>query len=459
MKKEKTIRTYQRRTKTGKVVTVKQHTAKYDAAEALKEAAKKKGAGDELEKLKKKMPVGETSEEEEYEKLVNTYLSDTDDSTRERLKKSMLKEFKKAKSKEERKELFDDVKESLKVGREVKRVKAANKKFAASLKAERDYGFTADDYKAWYHWDQDADPKNKSALKVEKALKKQMGTKGYKKYFDEMSDSYSARGHNKAFKGLSDTLSAGEKKSVTPTKETKTSKGGFDNERSFSQNFPRELRQYVDSKNFSLKKKPTKAIERAFNDAGFEIRRNDVEGIWEPTRNGMRYKEIDWSAKNKAERAEKSDVVKWARDNGYSLRRDGTFQLKADAKKSRYEIYTLKDLEAKMGKKSVTPSKENMPKKSKSTAGVTGTSWQKLMDSHKSSDLDVVDKLVKKLSTKKAVRKLPKNMAYHYQYSVGGEGASETIARKVLSAMPKKYYQEFLDDFNKTGGSNIHRKR
>ena len=216
MKKEKIIRTYQRRTKTGKVVTVKQHTAKYDAAEALKEAAKKKGAGDELEKLKKKMPVG-ASEEEEYEKLVDAYLSDTDDSTRERLKKSMLKEFKKAKSKEERKELFDDVKDSIKVGREVKRVKAANKKFATSLKAERDYGFTADEYKAWYHWDQDADPKNAAAKKVEKALKAKMGAKGYKKYFDEMTDSYSSRGHNKAFKAL-------DAEAMVPKKDAKTPK-------------------------------------------------------------------------------------------------------------------------------------------------------------------------------------------------------------------------------------------
>lgn len=157
MKKEKTIRTYQRRTKTGKVVTVKQHTAKYDAAEAMKEAAKKKGAGDELENLKKGKP------------------------------------------------------EKVKVEKPVEDAP--------------DYGFTADEYKAWYHWDQDADPKNKSALKVEKALKKQMGTKAYNKYFDEMSDSYSSRGHNKAFKGLGEKLSAGDdKKSVTSAKETKVPK-------------------------------------------------------------------------------------------------------------------------------------------------------------------------------------------------------------------------------------------
>lgn len=57
MKKEKKVRTYQRRTKSGKMVTVKAHTAKYDAAEHAKELAKKKGAGEELEERKKKRPA------------------------------------------------------------------------------------------------------------------------------------------------------------------------------------------------------------------------------------------------------------------------------------------------------------------------------------------------------------------------------------------------------------------
>lgn len=49
MKKEKTIRTYQRKTKSGKITTVKSHTAKYDAAaEVAKKAARKKGAGGEI---------------------------------------------------------------------------------------------------------------------------------------------------------------------------------------------------------------------------------------------------------------------------------------------------------------------------------------------------------------------------------------------------------------------------
>ena len=50
MKKEKIIKTHTRRTKSGKTVTVRQHRAKYDAAEEAKQLAKKIGAGKELEK-------------------------------------------------------------------------------------------------------------------------------------------------------------------------------------------------------------------------------------------------------------------------------------------------------------------------------------------------------------------------------------------------------------------------
>ena len=54
MKKEKKVRTYQRRTKSGKTITVRAHTASYEAAEKAKEAAKKKGAGLELSSKVKK---------------------------------------------------------------------------------------------------------------------------------------------------------------------------------------------------------------------------------------------------------------------------------------------------------------------------------------------------------------------------------------------------------------------
>ena len=46
MKKEKKVRTYQRRTKSGKTITVRAHTASDEAADKAKEAATKKGAGD-----------------------------------------------------------------------------------------------------------------------------------------------------------------------------------------------------------------------------------------------------------------------------------------------------------------------------------------------------------------------------------------------------------------------------
>lgn len=85
MKKEKQVKSYQRRTKSGKVVTVKAHTAKYDAAEKAKEAAKKKGAGKELEDKfgKKKMPDPNLS--------MNEYLDELKKLTS---KESKLKELK-----------------------------------------------------------------------------------------------------------------------------------------------------------------------------------------------------------------------------------------------------------------------------------------------------------------------------------------------------------------------------
>ena len=140
MKKEKQVKTYQRKTKSGKTTTVKAHTAKYDAADMAKEALKKAGAGKEFEKKK------------------------------------------------------------------------ANKIDVSSE-------ISPEDFKAWYHWDTDDDPKNEGALKAEKQLKKKLGTKGYKEFFDKATDSYSARGHNKAFKEV-----CSEKGSKVDAKTPKTEK-------------------------------------------------------------------------------------------------------------------------------------------------------------------------------------------------------------------------------------------
>lgn len=67
------------------------------------------------------------------------------------------------------------------------------------------HGVSAEEFKAWYHWDAAGDPKNKAALAAEKKLKAHMGAKAYNKYFQEASDSYSARGHNKSYKALSES--------------------------------------------------------------------------------------------------------------------------------------------------------------------------------------------------------------------------------------------------------------
>lgn len=143
MKKEKTVRTYQRRTKSGKMVTVREHKASYNAAEeARKAAAKKAGAGSELSKKKAAME-------------------------------------------------------------------------------ESPLGFSADDYKEWYHWDMEDDANNEAALRVEKALTKKMGKKAYNKYLEDMSNSYSARGHKKAHQALLDEHTAQQKKQDDP-KTTKS---------------------------------------------------------------------------------------------------------------------------------------------------------------------------------------------------------------------------------------------
>lgn len=140
MKKEKTVRTYQRRTKSGKMVTVREHKASYDAAEeARKAATKKAGAGSELSKKK-------------------------------------------------------------------------------AIKEENPLGFSEADYKEWYHWDMENDANNEAALRVEKALTKSMGKKAYNKYLEDMSNSYTARGHKKAHQSLLDEYTSSQKKQDAKSK-------------------------------------------------------------------------------------------------------------------------------------------------------------------------------------------------------------------------------------------------
>lgn len=179
MKKEKTIRTYQRKTKSGKITTVKSHTAKYDAAaEVAKKAARKKGAGGELQAKITKMPDPKLE--------LQQYLDE--------LKKS-------------RSGASSDT---------VKTTKPAPKK-KQTKPAPKSSGLSSTEFKAWYH-----DPKSKEGRAAAKKLKEQVGAEKYKELNKKANDSYSSRGHISLFKSIgSDSTSK-----AAPKKPLKKPVGG-----------------------------------------------------------------------------------------------------------------------------------------------------------------------------------------------------------------------------------------
>lgn len=191
MKKEKKIRTYQRRTKSGKLVTVKAHTAKYDAAEHARELAKRKGAGDELEERKKKSSA-----------QLELPFAKEDESTTEEVKETTAETTKrKAKAKEPK----------------TSEPKPKAKSKTKEAKPTSEPAFTAAEFKEWYRGTGSAADK-----RVAKALRAQLGRSGYKKLEDEAIDSYSARGHLSMFKRVSSE--GGVKEKVVEAKVPKSSK-------------------------------------------------------------------------------------------------------------------------------------------------------------------------------------------------------------------------------------------
>ena len=197
MKKEKTIRTYQRRTKSGKVVTVRQHTASYDAAEKLREMAKKKGAGKELEDRKSKGMPDPSLPLEQY-----------------------LDELSKRKKGSEAEDSADVSKEAKKGAEKktTKKVRPVGSGTNGSTPTKTSSpAFTAAEFKEWYHGTGSAADK-----KVEKALRAQLGRAGYRKLEDEAIDNYSSRGHLSMFKRVSGGSGVNEsKKGAAISKTTK----------------------------------------------------------------------------------------------------------------------------------------------------------------------------------------------------------------------------------------------
>lgn len=187
MQKEKKVRSYQRRTKSGKMVTVKAHTAKYDAADKDKEMTKKEGAGKELEERKKKAVQLELPFDKESEKKV-------------------LEEVKEAEEKPKKKKVRP-------VGSGTNG--PVPKKKTTTKKETTEPAFTAAEFKEWYQGTGSAADK-----KVAKALRAQLGRTGYRKLEDEAIDNYSSRGHLSMFKRVSGGSSA-----TTSTAVKKRTKG------------------------------------------------------------------------------------------------------------------------------------------------------------------------------------------------------------------------------------------
>lgn len=189
MKKEKQVKSYQRRTKSGKVVTVKAHTAKYDAAEKAKEAAKKKGAGKELEDKfgKKKMPDPNLSMNEYLDELKKGKKSGSNEAANEdeKTQRSSLSSLEKKLTSKENRVTPKDKKPM------VQTTKSSAKPTSSGQ------AFTAAEFKEWYRGTGSAADK-----KVAKALRSQLGRSGYRKFEDEAINNYSSRGHLSMFKRI-----------------------------------------------------------------------------------------------------------------------------------------------------------------------------------------------------------------------------------------------------------------
>lgn len=203
MKKEKTIRTYQRKTKSGKITTVKSHTAKYDAAaEVAKKAARKEGAGGELQAKLTKMPDPKLELQQYLDELKKSRSGASSDTT---------KTTKPAPKKKLKKPVGGGI-----TGLEPKETKKAPAK-KQTKPAPKSSGLSSTEFKAWYH-----DPKSKEGRAAAKKLKEQVGAEKYKELNKKANDSYSSRGHISLFK----SIGSGSTSKAAPKKPLKKPVGG-----------------------------------------------------------------------------------------------------------------------------------------------------------------------------------------------------------------------------------------
>lgn len=223
MKKEKTVKAHTRRTKSGRTVQVKQHSAKYDSADdmAKKALQSKKGAGEELNKRKNINDIEEflNSFPKEHQKALKASISEMLDNM----------EAQGASNKKLARLIHED-------GKSVSYLRKSHNKFA------KEYGLpkvgavgkknispiSQEDFKAWYNWDGSRGKGNEAALRAEKTMKDQMGAKEYRKFYNNVADNWTSRGANKFYKQLPKSETSGTEKSkkspellTTEERETK----------------------------------------------------------------------------------------------------------------------------------------------------------------------------------------------------------------------------------------------
>ena len=171
MKKERQIKAYTRRTKSGKMVAVKAHTAKYDAADMAKEALKKKGAGDEFEQRYRsqfeKKPAGAGS--------TGRIKKETDQDKAAKLKEVVAK-LKKAKASDTAKtkpaSKADSTAKKQPVGGGSTGRMKKNTVATKSPSVKDTFGVSDADLKTWWYH-----PYSKRGLAINKQIKKKIGSR------------------------------------------------------------------------------------------------------------------------------------------------------------------------------------------------------------------------------------------------------------------------------------------
>lgn len=400
MKKEKKVRTYQRRTKSGKTITVRAHTASYEAAEKAKEAAKKKGAGEELSSKVKKGEEWKLPMDEFLKKLKEERAQKRDEETK---KVEDEKPKKKSEKKTEKKTPAKKTTKKRTVGTGTNgpepKKKATTKKTATKADTSEP-AFTRDEFKEWYRGTGSAADK-----KVAKALRKQLGRSGYRKFEDEAIDNYTSRGHLSMFKRVSGGSS------TSSTKATKEIKGS----------------------------KVSTKVSKA------ETEKKPVKGSLGITKSEFKawYSDTDGSSASfkKVNRALKKFYGKdWDEVENRAI-----FGGKTQYQDMLREIGSRFSASPKTAKSSVKTSKVD---KGKAMKAAKNADSSKMFKGVFSDDFGTVDKVVRNvvLSDLPKLRTLPKGMAKWHEYSLGGDVNDHSVAisnaKRVLERMPENMYKK-----------------